>query len=339
MKILVTGGAGFIGSNFIHYWLNKHPSDYILNLDKLTYAGNLQNLKSLEKNKHYSFLKGDIVNKEDVEKVFKFEIDILVHFAAESHVDRSIEDPLEFVRTNVLGTANLLEAAKRHGISKVVHISTDEVYGHLPLRGKDKFTENSSYAPRSPYSASKAASDHLAKAYYETYNIPIVVTNCSNNVGPYQHPEKFIPKAITNILEGKPIYVYGTGDNKRDWLWVEDHCEGIELVAKKGKPGETYLFGGVSGAKYSNLQVAKLILQKMKKPVYIAKEGEVTQNEPTIILIKDRLGHDLRYDVEWKKSAKELSWRPRYGLEEILDKTIDWYTQNEWWWKPLKNLS
>lgn len=322
MRLLVTGGAGFIGSNFIRYWLRKHHKDTIVNLDKLTYAGNLKNLEDITGDKRYEFIKGDISERKDVEQAFRRQIDIVINFAAESHVDRSIYGPLIFVKTNVLGTAVLLEAARRHKVKRFIHVSTDEVYGQLPLRGKSRFKNDSKYQPNSPYAASKAGSDHLVRAYWKTYNMPTIVTNCSNNVGPYQHPEKFIPLAITNILEGKPVRIYGRGRNKRDWIWVFDHIAGLACVVKKGKPGQTYLFGGKDGARFSNLAVAKKIIQKMGR-------GEIE-------FVPDRPGHDLRYEIDYSLTKKELGWQPLLGLDQILEKTIQWYQENEWWWKPLK---
>ncbi len=262
-----------------------------------------------------------------------------MNFAAESHVDRSIYGPLDFVRTNVLGTAVLLEATRQHNVKKFIHVSTDEVYGELPLHGSRKFKETLRYWPRSPYSASKAGSDHLAYAYFATYDLPTVITNCSNNIGPYQHPEKFIPLAITNVLEGKPIRVYGKGENKRDWIWVIDHCRGIEATIKKGKSGETYLLGGKDGAKFNNLEIARMVLKKMGKKVVIKKEKKDRKGEATIHLVADRPGHDLRYEIDWSKAKRELGWEPKYGLEKSLEETIIWYKKNEWWWKPLRKSS
>lgn len=325
MKLLVTGGAGFIGSNFILYWLKKYPSDKIVNLDKLTYAGNLENLKSVEKNPNYKFIHGDICDSQLVNSLLKDEqIDVIVHFAAESHVDRSIIDPAPFLKTNIEGTYTLLEAALNNGKIRFHHISTDEVFGALPLNTKEKFNENSPYNPRSPYSASKAASEHLVRAYYFTYNLPITISNCSNNYGPYHFPEKLIPLAITNVLEGKKIPVYGDGNYVRDWLYVEDHCRAIDLIIYKGKIGETYLIGGLTD-NISNLELIKKILKLMGK------------DENFIEFVKDRPGHDRRYSIDWSKINKELNWKPNVDLETGLKLTINWYLKNQDWWKKIKS--
>lgn len=325
MKILVTGGAGFIGANFILYWMKNYPNDKIINLDSLTYAGNLENLKEIEKNPNYSFIHGNICDLNTVEKAMEG-VDWIVHFAAESHVDRSIKEPSPFIMTNVVGTQVLLDVALKHNIRRFHHISTDEVYGSLKLEDKSKFTERTSYKPRSPYSASKASSDHLVRAYYETYGLPITITNCSNNFGPYQFPEKFIPLAITNVLEGKKIPVYGDGLYVRDWLYVADHCRAIDLVLNKGKIGETYLIGGMTND-ISNIDVIKKILKIMGK------------NESFIEHVKDRLGHDRRYAVDWSKIEKELGWKPQHNFDDWLEKTVAWYKENEKWWKDVKDGS
>lgn len=322
MKLLVTGGAGFIGSNFILYWMKNYPNDQIVNLDSLTYAGNLENLKEVEKDPNYKFVHGDICDLDTVDKAM-IGIDIAVHFAAESHVDRSIKKPSDFVVTNVVGTQVLLESALKNNIKRFHHISTDEVYGSLKLNDSNKFTERSNYAPRSPYSASKAGSDHLVRAYNETYGLPVTITNCSNNFGPYQFPEKFIPLAITNLLEGKKVPVYGDGLYVRDWLYVTDHCRAIDLVLSKGKIGETYLVGGLT-EDISNLEVIKKILKIMGK------------DESSIEYVKDRLGHDRRYAVDWSKIEKELGWKPQHAFDEYLSKTVQWYKNNEKWWKDVK---
>jgi dTDP-glucose 4,6-dehydratase len=321
-KILVTGGAGFIGSNFILYWMKKYPTDLIVNLDSLTYAGNLENLKEVENNLNYEFIQGNICDPNAVNKAME-NVDTVVHFAAESHVDRSIIKPSDFIATNVVGTQILLDAALKHKIKHFHHISTDEVYGSLDLDDRGKFTERTNYDPGSPYSASKAASDHLVRAYHKTYNLPITITNCSNNFGPYQFPEKFIPLAITNILEDKKVPVYGDGLYVRDWLYVIDHCRAIDLVLNKGKVGETYLVGGMTND-ISNLEVIKKILKIMGK------------QENYIGYVKNRPGHDRRYSVDWSKIQNELGWKPEHDFEEWLEKTVTWYKGNEKWWKDIK---
>lgn len=328
MKLLVTGGAGFIGSNFIHYILKKYPAstaggpDYqVVNLDALTYAGNLENLRDVENNPNYKFVKGDICDKDLVNNLVK-DVDTIVHFAAESHVDRSILDAENFVRTNVLGTFNLLEAAKNNGNKRFHHISTDEVFGHLGPNDP-AFNELTSYEPRSPYSASKAASDHLVRAYFYTYGLPVTISNCSNNYGPYHFPEKLIPLFITNLMEGKKVPVYGDGMNVRDWLYVEDHCEAIDLILQKGKIGETYCIGGNS--EKPNIEITKKIIELMGK------------NEDSIEYVKDRPGHDRRYAIDFYKIKNELGWQPKISFEDGLQKTIDWYKNNESWWKNIKS--
>ncbi len=322
MKLFVTGGAGFIGSNFILYWLKKYPQDQIVNLDKLTYAGNLENLISVKNNPNYTFVKGDICNPKIVDEVMN-DIDVVIHFAADSHVDRSILDPDPFIQTNIIGTHVLLKIALKHKVKRFHHVSTDEVFGELSLDSKEKFNENTPYDPRSPYSASKAASDHLVRAYYTTYNLPITITNCGNNYGPYQFPEKLFALAITNLLEGKKIPIYGDGLNVRDWLYVEDHCSAIDLVIQKGKIGETYLIGGLTEG-ISNLEVIKKILELMGK------------DQEMIEFVKDRPGHDRRYDVDWSKIKTELGWEPRHNFDQALEETIAWYTENQDWWKHVK---
>lgn len=322
MKLLVTGGAGFIGANFILYWLKSHKDDSIVNFDKLTYAGNLDNLASVSGDSRYRFIRGDIADKKAVSTAMKG-IDIVVHFAAESHVDRSISEPSPFIMTNVVGTGVLLDAALEAKVSRFHHISTDEVFGALPLGTNEKFSEDTKYNPRSPYSASKAASDHLVRAYFHTYGLPVTITNCSNNFGPYQFPEKLIPLAITNILEGKKVPVYGDGKYVRDWLYVEDHCRAIDVILAKGKIGETYCVGGLTDD-IDNLTVVKKIISYMGK------------DESCIEFVKDRLGHDRRYAVDWTKINKELGWKPAYDFDTYLTKTIQWYKDHAAWWKPLK---
>lgn len=323
MKLLVTGGAGFIGANFILYWMKHHPGDTVVNVDKLTYAGNLENLTSVEKNSQYHFIKGDILDPQVVESAMTG-IDTVVHFAAETHVDRSIMEPSPFVMTNVVGTQVLLDHALKHKVKRFHHVSTDEVFGELELTDLSKFNERTSYNPRSPYSASKAGSDHLVRAYYHTYDLPITITNCSNNYGAYQFPEKLIPLAITNILENKKMPIYGDGLYVRDWLYVEDHCRGIEAVLLKGKVGETYCLGGLTGD-MNNLVVVKKILALMGK------------DESTLEFVKDRPGHDRRYAMDWTKIHKELDWKPINDFDTWLKETIEWYTANESWWKRVKS--
>lgn len=323
MKLLVTGGAGFIGSNFILYWLKNHPEDHIINFDKLTYAGNLENLKSVESNPQYTFIHGDICDPEVVQKSMEG-VDTVVHFAAESHVDRSIMEPSSFIRTNVLGTQVLLDAAVKHNVKRFHHVSTDEVFGALALEDKSKFTEHTNYAPRSPYAASKAGSDHLIRAYHTTYGLPITITNCSNNFGPYMFPEKLIPLAITNVLEGKKIPIYGDGLYVRDWLYVEDHARAIDVVLQKGKIGETYLVGGMTELS-PNIEIAKKIVTLLGK------------DENSIEFVKDRPGHDRKYDVDWSKIKNELGWKPQHSFDEWLEKTVDWYKNNREWWERIKS--
>lgn len=329
MKVLVTGGAGFIGSNFIRYWLEKYRADEVTNLDLLTYAGNENNLASIATNPHYHFVKGDIREAELVNDLVKA-TDIIVHFAAESHVDRSILGPEAFVETNVKGTFVLLEAA-RHYTKRLHHISTDEVFGALELGSNNKFNETTPYDPSSPYSASKAAADHLVRAYHRTFNTAITITNCSNNFGPYQHPEKFISRMITNLIDGQTAKVYGDGKYVRDWLYVKDHCQAIELILQKGKVGETYLVGGMS-RDINNLEVALLIIEHLKGVRYSAEKVPDT----LLQFVTDRPGHDRRYAVDWGKINRELGWQPEHSFEDWLKETITWYQQNETWWRPLK---
>jgi dTDP-glucose 4,6-dehydratase len=313
-KILVTGGAGFIGSNFVHFMLKKHPEYKIIVLDNLSYAGRKENLQDVL-NK-ITFIKGDIRNKEDVEKTVK-DCDEIVHFAALTHVDRSIIEAGDFVQTDVFGTYNLLEAAKKFGIKKFVFISTDEVYGSI---NTGSFKETDNLKPRNPYSASKAGADLLCQAYFETYGLPIMITRSSNNYGPYQHPEKFIPKTIIYTLLGKKIPVYGKGENIRDWIYVEDNCEAIDLVLQKGKLGEIYNIGGKQ--ELQNIMIVKAILRLLNK------------NEDLIEFVKDRPGHDLRYSLDISKIEK-LGWKPKIKFEEGIKKTISWYKENKAWWKPV----
>lgn len=321
MKILVTGGAGFIGSNFIRYWLNKNTDDEIVNLDCLTYAGNLENLKDVESDPRYEFVKGDICDKDLVNDLVRGK-DLIVHFAAESHVDRSIADSADFIRTNVEGTRVLLDAAKNNGSVRFHHISTDEVFGALGLNDP-KFTEDTPYDPRSPYSASKAAADHLVRAYWHTHDLPITISNCSNNYGPYHFPEKLIPLFITNLIEGKKVPVYGEGKNIRDWIYVDDHNAGVEAIIKKGRIGETYCLGG--GNERMNIEITRDILELTGK------------GDEMIEYVKDRKGHDFRYAIDYSKARKELGWSPKTSFDEGLKKTIAWYEQNQGWWKKIKS--
>ncbi|MFZ3032058.1 MAG: dTDP-glucose 4,6-dehydratase [Candidatus Moraniibacteriota bacterium] len=320
MKLLVTGGAGFIGSNFVHYILGKYPDYDVVTLDDLTYAGNLENLKAAEGNSHHRFVKGNITDATLVDGLVA-ECDIVVHFAAESHVDRSIMNPGAFVETNVHGTYVLLEAARKYG-KRFHHVSTDEVFGALTPEAAP-FDESTPYDPRSPYSASKAASDHLVRAYFHTYDLPVTISNCSNNYGPYHFPEKLIPLAITNILEGKSVPVYGDGLQVRDWLYVEDHCKAIDLIIHQGKLGETYCIGG-NGEK-ENIWIVKKLLELLG------------QDESMIEYVKDRPGHDRRYAINFDKIKTELGWEPSVTLEEGLTKTVEWFKQNESWWKNVKS--
>jgi len=324
MKLLVTGGAGFIGSNFILYWLKEHPNDEIVNLDKLTYAGNLENLKQIENNPHYKFVKGDISDPDDV-RIAISDIDTVIHFAAETHVDRSILGPATFVKTNVLGTQVLLDAAAEHQVKRFHHVSTDEVFGTLSLDTKTKFTEDTPYRPSSPYSATKAAADHLVRSYWHTYKLPVTISNCSNNFGPYEHPEKFIPLAVTNLLENKKVPIYGDGKYVRDWLYVADHCRAIDVILNMGKLGDTYLIGGMTND-ISNIEVVKIICEIMNKNF-----------DQSIEFIKDRPGHDRRYSVDWSKINRELKWKPGHDFKTWLQKTVEWYTNNQSWWRRAKS--
>lgn len=321
MNLLVTGGAGFIGSNFIHYMLKKHPEDNIVNLDLLTYAGNIHNLDDIKDNPHYHFVKGNIINRElDTHLVHEFNIDHIVNFAAESHVDRSILHPEVFIESNVQGVLALLEVTKREGVEKFQQVSTDEVYGTLGKTGY--FTEKSPLQPNSPYSASKASADLLVRSYFHTYGTNVNITRCSNNYGPYQFPEKLIPLMVSNAMEGKTLPIYGTGKNVRDWLYVEDHCQAIDLVLRNGKPGEVYNVGGHN--ERSNNEIVNLIVK------------HVGASKDLIKYVKDRPGHDLRYAIDPTKIETELGWKPKYTFDKGIIKTIDWYENNEDWWRPLK---
>jgi dTDP-glucose 4,6-dehydratase len=319
-NILVTGGAGFIGSNFVHYMLNKYTDYTIVNFDSLTYAGNLENLTAVQHHPNYRFVKGDICNKEQVSNAFRtHSIDTVVHFAAESHVDRSILGPAVFVQTNVVGTNILLDVSRETGIERFVHVSTDEVYGSLGATGL--FTEETPLHPNSPYSASKASSDMLVLAYQHTFGFPGIVTRCSNNYGPYQFPEKLIPLLIANALNDKPIPVYGDGSNVRDWLYVEDHCSALDAVLHKGTAGDVYNIGGNN--EWKNIDIVKLVLKEIGKP------------ESLITFVKDRPGHDKRYAIDAAKIEKDLGWTPAHQFESGITKTIRWYLENKQWWERI----
>ncbi|MBA3047883.1 dTDP-glucose 4,6-dehydratase [Patescibacteria group bacterium] len=320
MKLLITGGAGFIGSNFIHYWLKKYPDDNIINLDVLTYAGNLENLADVADSKNYQFVKGNICDEKLVDGLAK-NIDLIAHFAAETHVDRSVMDSGDFIKTNVEGTRVLLDAAKKNNV-RFHHISTDEVFGSLGPN-EPSFNEKTPYDPRSPYSALKAAADHLVRSYYHTHKLPITISNCTNNYGPYQFPEKLLPLFITNLLEGKKVPIYGNGQNIRDWIHVDDHNAGVDMIIKKGRIGETYCLGGNN--ELTNIELTKKILELMGK------------GEEMIKYVKDRPGHDLRYAMDISKAKRELGWEPKIKFEDGLAKTIEWYKNNKDWWKKIKS--
>lgn len=321
MKVLVTGGAGFIGGNFIHYMLEEYPTYDLYNLDTLTYAGDLTKHKEIENNPKYHFVKMDISNRKEVMALFEKEkFDYVVHFAAESHVDRSIKEPEIFIQSNVMGTQVLLDAAKTFGITKFLHVSTDEVYGDLDFDPTTFFTESTPLAPNSPYSASKAASDLLVRAYHETFKLPVNITRCSNNYGPYHFPEKLIPLTISRVLNNEKVPVYGTGSNVRDWLHVYDHCAAIALVLHKGIDGEVYNVGGHN--ERTNLEIVKTILRTLHK------------SEDLIEFVSDRLGHDLRYAIDPTK-LEALGWKPTYNFDTGIAQTIEWYLENTWWWETI----
>ncbi len=317
-KILVTGGAGFIGSNFVHYLLRRHDDVEVINLDKLTYAGNLENLRAIKGHPNYRFVKGDICDAGLVDELMDG-VEVVVNFAAESHVDRSIGGPDAFIRTDVFGAFVLLDASRRHGVSKFIQISTDEVYGSIE---NGSFKETDALMPSSPYSASKAGADRLAYSYFVTYGLPVIITRCSNNFGPYQYPEKLISLFVTNAIEDKPLPIYGDGKNVRDWIYVEDHCDAIHFLLAQGQPGEVYNIGG--GNERTNLEITDFILARLNKPATLKT------------FVTDRLGHDRRYSVDCGKIAG-LGWRPQHTLEAALEHTIDWYAQNRWWWEKLKS--
>lgn len=317
MNILVTGGCGFIGCNFVRYLLEEYPNSNVVNLDKLTYAGNPSSLKDLQKNEsRYTFVHGDIADRELVSRlILDFGLETIVNFAAETHVDRSIDDPSEFITTNVQGTCNLMECARKLEVSRFVHISTDEVYGSLGPSGV--FTEDTPLAPNSPYSASKAAADLMARSYYKTYGFPVIITRCSNNYGPYQFPEKLIPLVYLRALENRPVPVYGRGENIRDWIYVRDHCRGVALAMEKGSPGAVYNFGG--DAEKKNIDVVRSILD------FVGKSQEL------ITFVNDRPGHDLRYAMDYSLARRELGWEPRTSFSDGLERTLTWYAENTEW--------
>jgi len=317
MKLLVTGGAGFIGSNFIRYILAHYPDDSVLNLDKLTYSGNLQTLRDVEKDERYSFVRGDIGDRRKVEGILSGGFDAVVHFAAETHVDRSILGGAAFVKTNVMGTQCLLDAARQAKVARFVLVSTDEVYGSAP--SGEKFTEQSHLAPNSPYAASKAGADLLARAQFRTYGFPVVITRCTNNYGPYQYPEKFIPLMLSRAANDQSIPVYGDGMQVRDWIWVMDHCAGVDAALRRGRDGEVYNFG--AGNEWPNLEIARRLLRLLGKP------------ESLLTFVQDRPGHDRRYALDSEKARRELSWSPQTDLEEGLKQTVEWYTAHADWVK------
>ena len=320
MKLLVTGGAGFIGSNFIHYILKEHSSWEIINLDKLTYAGNLENLQDIENNPRYRFIKGDIADRKLISSLLQGKIDAIINFAAESHVDRSILDASPFIETNIKGTQILLEGARQYEVGKFIQVSTDEVYGSTE---KGKFTEESPLCPNSPYSASKAAADLLCQAYCKTYQLPVIITRCSNNLGPFQFPEKLIPLAVTNAVENKPIPIYGDGLNVRDWIYVLDHCRALDLALHEGKPGEIYNIA--TNQEKTNLQLIRKLLDIIGKP------------QSLIAFVADRPGHDRRYALDITKITQKLGWKPTYSFEQALTATVNWYLNHESWWRQIKS--
>ncbi len=336
---LITGGCGFIGSNFIHYLFENELADQVINLDKMTYAGNKENLNIIENQPNYNFIKGDICSPEIVGDLLqKYNPDVVVHFAAESHVDRSIDGPAEFIQTNVVGTLNLLYESNQwlknsdsnlKNNFRFIHVSTDEVYGSLGNQGK--FMESTPYDPSSPYSASKASSDHIARSWFRTYDFPVIITNCSNNYGPYQFPEKLIPLIIINALTGKDLPVYGTGINIRDWLYVRDHCHAIQTVINKGQLGETYNIGGNN--EITNIQIVKTICSILDNEIPLKKGGNYSEK---IVFVRDRPGHDFRYAIDASKIEKKLGWKPKENFETGIQKTISWYLDNQNWWKNIQ---
>ena len=321
MKILVTGGLGFMGSNFIRYILKKYPNYKVINFDKVTYCANFENLKDVEDNPNYKFIKGDVADEKLVNKIFEENyIDVVVNCAAETHVDRSIHEPRAFLFTDIIGTYNLLEAVKKFKVKLMIQVSTDEVYGSTE---DGEFSEETPFDPSSPYSASKAAADHMCSAYFRTFKVPVIITHSCNFIGPYQYPEKLIPLFITNLIEGKRVPVYGKGKQVREWIFTEDYCEAIDLIVHKGKAGETYNVG--TGQRLENIEVTKKILALLGK------------DESYIKFVKDRPGHDLRYAINFSKIRKELGWKPKHSFDEALKKTVEWYKNNKSWWKKIKS--
>jgi len=321
MRVVVTGGAGFIGSNLVHYWSREHPSDELIVIDKLTYAGNRRSIESLEREGRLRFEHADICDEEAMERILPG-TDLVLNLAADTHVDRSIGDPAPFVQTNVVGTLVLLEAARRHRIGRFHQVSTDEVFGALALdRSAERFTPESPYRPRNPYAASKAAADHLVMAYQHTYGVPATISNCGNNFGPYQHPEKLIPRAIVRLLSGHKIPLYGAGANVRDWIYVEDHCEALDVIAHRGEPGRTYVVG--ADGEHTNLEIVTAIASRL------GRDASAIEHVP------DRPGHDLRYALDSHRIRSELGWRSRMTFDDGLDKTVQWYVANRRWWEPI----
>ncbi|HJZ05690.1 dTDP-glucose 4,6-dehydratase [Candidatus Amesbacteria bacterium RIFCSPHIGHO2_01_FULL_48_32] len=323
MKVLITGGAGFIGSNIVHYWLDNYPKDIVINLDALKYSGNLDNLRDIEKSPKYKFYHSDISRYDEIEPIFKQGVDVVVNFAAQTHVDRSLYEPNEFINSNIIGTRNLLEACLKYQVKRFHQISTDEVFGDLAINDKHKFTAETLLNPSNEYAASKASAEMFIMAYLHTHHLPATISNCTNNIGPYQYPEKFVPLAITNILEGKKVPVYGTGKNIRDWIYVIDHCRAIDVILKKGKPGERYLIGS-DHREINNIQLLSKIIKVMDIP------GDWME------FVTDRPGHDRKYAVDWTKIGK-LGWKPKYSLDQSIRLTVEWYMKNTRWWKKIKS--
>ena len=320
MRVLITGGAGFIGSNLARHWVRSHENDEVVVFDALTYAGRRESLLDLATERRFRFVEGDVRDPAALDQVVPGS-DLVIHLAAESHNDRAVTDPLPFVDTNVRGTATLLEACRRHDVGRLHHVSTDEVFGSLPLGTSEKFTTETPYRPHGPYSASKAGADHLVRAWHDTYKLPVTISNCSNNYGPYQFPEKLIPLAITRILTGERVPLYGDGRNVRDWIFVEDHCDALDLIARKGTSGATYLVS--AGSELANIEVVRRILRILGK------------SESSIEYVADRPGHDLRYALDAHALVAELGWRPRHDFDSALERTVAWYRTHEAWWRPL----